>query len=96
MALLITSVVVALVVSAVSSSSVGTLKPVGQMSFAPPSVQALILLLPVESAVLQSPEEVEEVEVVINLFIAGVMVVANVAVMPEVLDSCPSSFLPHW
>ncbi len=90
MALLITSVVVAPAVSAVSSASVGTLKPAGQMSFAPPSAQALVLLLPVESAVLQSLEEV------INLFIAGVMVVANVAVMPEVLDSCPSSFLPHW
>jgi hypothetical protein len=76
--------VLVIIVSAVISSSVGTLKPVGQMSFAPPSSQTVVRNAPNESAFVQS------LLPVIKVFVPGVMLLASVLVVAEVRDSCPS------
>ena len=84
--ILITSVVVALVVSAVNSASVGTLKPIGQISLMPPSAQASILRAPLLSMSMFT-QSAGIAPLVINVFVAGVIEFASVVVAPESLDS---------
>lgn len=97
MAVLIVSVVVALIVSAASSAFVGTLKPAGQMSFAPPLAQAAILKAPLSSTPLLAQSEIEVLLVINNVVPALVISEANVAdLLAFVLSSCPSSLRPHW
>ena len=85
-------VVVAWVVSARSSSIVGTPYPDGQTSFAPPSAQALCLLLPFESVIVQSSRD----ETTTSVLFPGVIVSAFVVVLPADINWCPSSSRPHW